>query len=81
MTGATCESNNCLSCCVLSCFCSTNVCWYAKKHADFRKKYDIKGSDGMDCAQACCCFHCLLCQDANQVMTEDKEFKIPMAEL
>ncbi|KAG1675382.1 hypothetical protein FOA52_012301 [Chlamydomonas sp. UWO 241] len=57
------------------------VCWYAKKRSDFRKKYNIKGSTAGDCCLSCFCGSCVLCQDTNQLMAEDKSYKVPMAEL
>lgn len=79
MNGKSYEAN-CVSACLLNCCCYFGVCWYAKQRSEFRKKYDIKGSDGMDCLNACCFGPCAICQDANQLMKET-DYKVPMAQL
>lgn len=74
-SGKSCESG-CLSCCVLSMCCQFFCCYYAKKRTEFRKKYNLKGSEGIDCLGQICFAPCMLCQDANQLMIEGA-YKVP----
>lgn len=69
--------------CALSCvgMCCLSPCYYASVRADFRKKYDLKGSHAFDFWQVCCgCGMCVVCQDANQIMVEEKgQWVVPFA--
>lgn len=42
-------------------------CYYAKKRTEMRKKYGLRGAPGVDCFLPCCCWPCMMCQDANEL--------------
>ena len=39
-------------------------CFHASRRTALRKKYNLKGSRGMDCILSCFCGACLICQEA-----------------
>lgn len=75
MTGQSCESQ-CVTCCVLSCCCYMNMCYYASKRTEFREKYGIRGSPCCDCFCFPCSQMCYTCVDANELQ-ERGGYEIP----
>jgi Cys-rich protein (TIGR01571 family) len=75
MTGKSCESN-CLTCCVLSLCCHMNLCYYAKKRGELRKKYGLIGSPCFDCLGCMCFGPCMICQDANDLQVQSTRMHV-----
>ena len=49
----------------------------SQKREAMRKKYDLKGTGLQDCLELSCCGFCAICQEANEVVHQEKDFAVP----
>ncbi|GAQ83456.1 hypothetical protein KFL_001480250 [Klebsormidium nitens] len=76
VSGQSCESH-CLQGCIANAIC-LGPCYFTHQRSMLRKKYDLEGSNQLDCILACCCGGCLFCQQARW-LNKNAGFAVPLA--